>query len=185
MADHPTSLPITVTPFTWGDWTALWTIRLMQLAEHGIQIDPTTLPDRPQPDTDHLHEWDFHHLDHVYLRGAGHFWIARCADQPIGYVGGQDLGGAIELRRMYVNAFYRRRGIGSTLVQALIDRSRAYAIPAIELCTAAEGPGRQLYQTFGFQVMAGPGAEYADVIGCTRYTPGDDEIRMRMELWQR
>ena len=182
MAVHTTSLPITVTPFTRREWIALWTVRLMQLAEHGIQIDPATLPDHPQLGTDHPHEWDFHHLDQVYLRGAGHFWIARCAAQPIGYIGGQDLGGAIELRRMSVNAFYRRRGIGSTLVQALIDRSRAYAIPAIELWTAAEGSGRQLYQTFGFQVTAGPGTEFADVIGRTRYTPSDDEIRMRLEL---
>ena len=182
MADRTTSLVSTVTPFTWADWSALWTIRIMQLAEHGIQLDPTMLSARPQPSLDHPHEWDFHHLDQVYLCGAGHFWIARCAEQPIGYVGGQDLGGAIELRRMYVNVFYRRRGIGSTLVQALIDRSRAYAISAIELWTAAQGPGRRLYERLGFQVRAEPGAEFADVISRTRYTPGDDEIRMRLKL---
>lgn len=182
MADHPTSLAITVTPFTWDDWPALWAVRRMQLAEHGIKIDPSTLPDRPQPGTNHAHEWDFHEIEHVYLRGAGHFWLARMAGQPVGYVGGQDVGGAIELRRMYVNESYRRRGIGSALVHALIDRSRAYAITAIELWTAAHGPGRPLYETFGFQLRAQPGPEFADVIVRTRYTPGDDEIRMRLEL---
>jgi len=35
---------------------------------------------------------------------------------------------------------------------------------------------------FSFYVTAGPGPEFHDVFARTRYTPGDDEIRMRLEL---
>ncbi len=38
---------ITITPFAWEDWHALWIIRLAQLAEDGISIDPATIPAQP------------------------------------------------------------------------------------------------------------------------------------------
>jgi GNAT superfamily N-acetyltransferase len=182
MADHPPQPAVVVTPFTWDDWTALWAVRRMQLVEDGIPGDAVIIPEHPHCGGEEFHEWDFHNIDEVYLRGAGQFWIARYADRPVGYVGGQDLGGAVELRRMYVNASYRRRGIGTALVQALIERSRAHAIPAIELWTGPDGPGRYLYETFGFRLTGGPGVEFADVIRLTRDTPDGGEIRMRLDL---
>jgi hypothetical protein len=65
-----------IKPFAWDDWPALWTIRFTHLAEHGIRVDPTAIPARPQPGTGDDHEWDFHHIDDVYLSGAGNFWLA-------------------------------------------------------------------------------------------------------------
>jgi GNAT superfamily N-acetyltransferase len=185
MADHTAQPAVAIAPFTWDAWSALWAVRRLQLVEEGVPADAVLIPDRPQPGVEEVYEWDFHNIDEVYLRGAGQFWIARYADRPVGYVGGQDLGGVVELRRMYVNAPYRRRGVGTALVQALIERSRAHAIPAIELWTGPDGPGRKLYQTLGFRVTGGPGAEFADVIRLTRDTPDDGEIRMRLDLYSK
>jgi len=177
-----TNSHIVIKPFTWEDWSALWAIRLAQLAEHGILLDPTAIPEHPQSGIDDEHEWDFHHIEQVYLRGAGHFWLAWYTEQPVGYVGGQDVGGAIELRRMYVKASYRRLGVGTKLVEALISHSHTQGVQAIELWTAENGPGRRLYQALGFRETEGPGAEFKDITTRTRYTPGADEIRMRLDV---
>jgi len=67
---------IVIKPFAWDDWSALWAIPLAQLAEHGILLDPAAIPERARPGIDDEHEWDFHHIDQVYLRGAGNLWIA-------------------------------------------------------------------------------------------------------------
>jgi GNAT superfamily N-acetyltransferase len=174
--------PLVIKPFAWDDWPALWAIRFSHLAEHGIQVDPTEIPERPQPGTGDEHEWDFHHFNQVYLCGAGNFWLAWYNSLPIGYVGGQDVGSAIELRRMYVNAAYRRRGVGTALVCVLITHCRLHAIAVVELWTAAGGPGRRLYRSLGFRETEGPGGEFQEIAALTRYTPGTGEIRMRLDV---
>jgi GNAT superfamily N-acetyltransferase len=118
----------------------------------------------------------------VYLSGAGNFWLAWYNSLPIGYIGGQDVGGAIKLRRMYVEAAYRRRGVGTALVRALIAHCRLHAIPVVELWTAVGGPGWRLYRALGFRETAGPGGEFQQIVALTRYTPGADEIRMRLDV---
>lgn len=169
--------------FAWDDWRALWMVRSAQLAEGGIRLDPSDFPARPEPGTGDEYEWDFHHLDHVYLSGAGGFWLAWRDSTPVGYVGAQEVEpGAVELRRMYVASAYRRLGIGAALVRALIVHCRDQAVEVIELWTAASGPGRRLYASVGFREAAGPGPEYRDISAQTRYTPGVDEIRMRLEI---
>ncbi|HZO88610.1 MAG TPA: GNAT family N-acetyltransferase, partial [Chthonomonadaceae bacterium] len=97
-------------------------------------------------------------------------------------VGGQDIGGAVELRRMYVRQDFRRRGIGRDLVKALVAHCGAQGVPVIELWTAREGAGRKLYESIGFQMVANPGEAFANVEAVTGYTPGEDEIRMRLQL---
>jgi len=176
---------IVVIPFTWEHWPTLWAVRRAQLAEHGILLGPDSTPEPPRPGVKMRdeHEWDYYHMDQVYLRGAGNFWLAWYGECPSGHVGGQDVGGAIELRRMYVVANYRRRGVGTKLVMALIAHSRAQGIGAIELWTAGDGPGRHLYRALGFRETGGPGAEFRDIAGRTRYTPDPEEIRMRLDLF--
>lgn len=174
-----------IRPFAEDDWAALWAVRLAQLAEQGVVLDPTAIPEPPKPgapDTGDEYEWDLYHIDRVYRRGSGNFWLAWCGGLPIGYVGGQEIGGgALELRRMFVNAAYRRQGIGAALVRALIAHAQARRVHVIELWTSACGPGRPLYQAMGFVETAGPGAEFKEGAARTRYTPGMDEIRMRLE----
>jgi GNAT superfamily N-acetyltransferase len=174
---HPT-----IRPFDWGHWTSLWQLRFAQLAEHGIWLDPEEMPQGPEDVGRDDPEWDYDHMAEVYLRGAGGFWLAWWGDVPAGHVGAQDLGGVVELRRMYVRAEYRRRGIGTRLVQALIEHCASQGVQAIELWTAEEGPGRQLYRRLGFRRTGGPGPGYEQVDAATGRPPAADEIRMRLKL---
>jgi GNAT superfamily N-acetyltransferase len=180
LCPHPTG-DLLVRPFEWADWPALWAVRHAQLGEYGIELDPATIPPGPQADTENDPEWDFHCIEDVYLSGAGNFWLGWDRGHPVGYVGGQDVGGAIELRRMYVQAACRRRGVGTALVQALMAHSHARGVSAIELWTAADGPGRRLYETLGFRTIRVPGPEFEEVATRTRYSPAANEIRMRLE----
>ena len=68
---------------------------------------------------------------------------------------------------MYVNARYRRQGIGRALLIAAIDHLAAFAeITTIHLfVTPTQHPARELYQSLGFRIIAepdgqAPGAEY-------------------------
>lgn len=178
----PQPSTIAIRPFALGDWRALWELRHAQLAEHGIVVPPEAIPEGPELVDRGDHEWDYHHLDSVYCCGAGGFWLAWDGEAPVGHIGAQDLGGVVELRRMYVRPEHRRRGVGSLLVRALLDYCAARGVPAVELWTAADGLGRQLYEKHGFKVVDRPVLDREDFIERTGYTPGDDEVRMRREL---
>jgi GNAT superfamily N-acetyltransferase len=157
----------------------LWELRRHQLAEYDILIDEEPGP----PDPSSPYEQDYHRMEEVYLSGAGGFWIAWLGATPAGHIGAQDLGetpGAgtgIELRRMYVRADLRRRGVGTRLVQTLIDHCAARQVQAIELWTVHDGPGRLLYSRLGFRVVPAPGPEF--------HPPPvwRDQLRMRLDLF--
>lgn len=171
---------IRIKPFEWDDWNAMWQLRAYQLAEAGIIIDvQPSLPDFSIPydeENTSYPEIDMDRIDQAYLQGRGNFWIAWTGDQPLGHVGAQDFGSYIELRRMYVRKEFRRGGIGSLLVKALIDHCNAQKAEKIELWTAGDDLGRILYQKFGFREVTPMGDEfdYAKRAG--------EEIRMRLEL---
>ena len=171
-------------PFAWEDWRALGLVNLAQLAEHGVTLDPSEIPERPEPvleEEDEHGEWDLDHIEEVYLHGAGSFWLAWDGDLAIGRVGGQDVGGVIELRRMYVRADYRRRGVGTALVRSLIAHSQAHGARAIELWTEPEEANPRFYATLGFRQTAGLGPEFSNAPALTKLT-GTGEIRMRLDL---
>jgi GNAT superfamily N-acetyltransferase len=183
--------PVVVKPFEWAHWTALWQLVHAHLAEHGIVLDSEDISPIPAQAPEHIdrsgYEWDLEYIGAVYLRGAGGFWLAWDGETPVGHVGAQDLGGTdgcvgVELRRMYVRAEYRRRGIGTRLVQALIEHCATQGARAIELWTARDGLGRRLYAGLGFCRTDRPGPGYERVEAETGYRPGPDEIRMRLDL---
>jgi len=176
------SQPISITPYAPNLWHTLMELRRYQLAEEGIIVPTDEFSDQPQDVGRDEYEWDYHHIAEIYLRGAGGFWLAWCESDPAGHIGAQDLGGAIELRHMYVRAEYRRLGIGSALVQVLLDHCRTQPVKAVELWTAEDGLGRILYERMGFKAANGPGKEYSNLDYKTNFTPGDDEIRMRFDL---
>jgi GNAT superfamily N-acetyltransferase len=161
-----------IRPFGWEDWRALWQLRFSQLAEHGILGGE--LP--AQPDLRSPYERDYHRMGQVYLAGAGNFWVAWLDNRPVGHVGAQDIGGAVELRRMYVVAESRRRGVGARLVATLIEHCLRSGVKAIELWTSEQGSGRFLYEKCGFRIVARPGPEFQ------RVALVEDEIRMRLDL---
>ncbi|MCB0127240.1 MAG: GNAT family N-acetyltransferase [Caldilineaceae bacterium] len=172
----------TITQYTPTHWKPLWQLRFTHLAEQGI-IGPDdiipTVPGLPEHDR---YERDLNRIDEVYLSGGGGFWLAWQREEPVGYVGGQDLGSVIELRRMYVKATHRRQGIGGLLVQALIDHCRANGMPVIELWTEEHGLGQLLYTRLGFQQVPTPGPGFEEVDQATHRAPNPEEIRMRLVL---
>jgi GNAT superfamily N-acetyltransferase len=169
---------ILVRTFTWQDWETIWNLNTYWLAEQGVivdgQITPLdfTLPyDERNPN---YPEMDIERIDECYLKARGNFWIAWADSEPAGTVGAQDLGDYIELRRMYVRKEYRRLGIGTQLVRALIDHCQNQKASPIKLWTAAGGPGRFLYATLGFQPVKLQGEEFQN-----RYAL-NGEIRMML-----
>jgi GNAT superfamily N-acetyltransferase len=169
---------IAIKPYEPKYWATLWQLRAHQLAEAGIEVDPDPGP----PDLSSPYERDYHRMDQVYLRGAGGVWFAWWDHVPVGHVAGQDWGGGVELRRMYVRAEYRRRGVGTRLVVALIEHCVTHGVTAIELWTAQGGPGRLLYEKSGFRETGGPGKEFRNKEVPCPHSPSDDEIRMRLDL---
>ena len=165
--DESTREQVSVKAFRRGDSGPLARLVAARLAEHGIVFDP---------DYEDSAAWDLDHIDEVYLSGAGGFWLAWCEDALVGSIGAQDLGGVVELRRMYVKAPYRRRGIGTRLVETLIEHCGDGGIEAIELWTAREGPGRFLYAEQGFRWVRGKGPGFGEA------PDSPDEIRMRRDL---
>lgn len=182
MNDERAPQPISIIPYTWNHWHTLWELRYHQLDEYGIIIPPEEIPDQPLDVGRDDHEWDYHHIAEVYLNRAGGYWLVWWENDPVGHIGGQDFGGVIELRRMYVRSVYRRRGIGTCLVQALLDHCKTQSIKAVELWTGEEGLGRRLYERMGFKITSEPGKEFSDLLHQTNYVPGEDEIRMRLDL---
>lgn len=170
-----------IAPFDWTYWNALWELRRLQLAEEGIFVEPV---DSVAVDLDSPYEQDYHRIEQVYLSGAGGFWIAFHNGDPAGHVGAQDIGGAVELRRLYVRAECRRLGIGAALVRTLLERCRQRRIPVVELWTQPDGPGRRLYAQHGFRAVAERGAEYDREALCLDL-PNHPAARMRLELDRR
>ena len=69
----PAQASFEATYFKWADWRALWQVRRRQLAEDGVMVDLADLPEQPVVDDDAVYEWDFYHMEQVYLSGAGGF----------------------------------------------------------------------------------------------------------------
>ena len=158
-----------VRPFQPQDWNALWQLRKYQLAEEGIVIGDG-LPQKP--DLSSPYEEDYHRIEHVYLTAKGNFWIAWKGVMPVGQIGAEDKGDYVELRRMYVRMEYRCRGMGTLLVQSLINHCITQKAGSIELWTAEHGLGRILYEKFGFQKAERAG----------KALDSSDQIRMRLAL---
>jgi GNAT superfamily N-acetyltransferase len=175
------NMAIEIKPFSWEDWYAMWQVQAHHLAEGGIRIDLsaqgppdfTLVYDETNPN---YPEMDMERIDEAYLKGRGNFWLAWVDGQAVGFVGAQDMGDYVELRRMYVWDEYRRLGIASLLVQALIAHCRQQQVAAVRLWTESAGPGRFLYAKLGFRQVELEGSELS------HFRALQGEIRMRLNL---
>ena len=162
--------------FTPDQWKFLDILMTTRLCENlGIELDLSQISDEPEDSPEGSPEWDTDHIDQVYLSGAGGFWLAWDVDEPVGNVGAQDLGGVVELRRMYVKPEYRRRGVGTMLVEALIRHCSDRGVKVIEVWTDFDGLGQHLYRKLGFRQVEGRGPGFENALK-------RDEMRLRLEL---
>jgi hypothetical protein len=103
MNENTVAGSIMVKSFQWEHWIPLMQLLSSHLAEDGVILEPEEIPEKPEDTPPGSADWDLDHIDQVYLAGSGGFWLAWYGNIPIGHVGAQDLGGVIELRRMYVS----------------------------------------------------------------------------------
>lgn len=91
-------------------------------------------------------------LPYPYVPPIGIVLISRLEDRPVGCVALGDLGDRIgEVKRMYVRPAARGAGVGSALLQALLDHAQRVGCTRVRLDTAPElKTAIALYERFGF-----------------------------------
>lgn len=81
---------------------------------------------------------DISKIDDVYITPGGNFWVAIIEDKVVGMVALEKKpDGEGELRRMSVNAEYRRYGLGRKLVAHLEDWAKTSGYKRVWLSTGA------------------------------------------------
>jgi len=96
---------------------------------------------------------DMDDIESVYMKTDGnHFWVAESDGKVIGMIGVQhhdeDVG---EIRRLRVHPDYRRRGIGSTLIEQALRWCEEHNYLKITLDTFMDRePAMKLFQKFHF-----------------------------------
>jgi GNAT superfamily N-acetyltransferase len=103
------------------------------------------------PGIEHMRA-DAMRLPGPYVPPRGAIFLARSGDEPIGCVALRPIPDGIgEVKRMYVDAAWRGRGVGRALLETLIARARAMGYPALRLGTIADmTAARALYASLGF-----------------------------------
>lgn len=79
-------------------------------------------------------------------------WLVAMEDgQLAGYVGSQSVMGESDMMNLAVGPAFRRRGVGQSLVRALIDALGKHGNYSLSLeVRASNAPARALYQNLGF-----------------------------------
>jgi ribosomal protein S18 acetylase RimI-like enzyme len=133
------------------DWRDLKTFRLEALRTEPAAFSSTYAETVRRPDE--------HWRERLANTQSG-TWMVRRGDRPVGMVGvhlGSDDGdpSVAVVVSMYVSQDHRRRGIGRTLLQALIDHVAADPEKrTLRLwVTATQAPARRLYESLGFRVI--------------------------------
>ena len=87
-------------------------------------------------------------------RGGG-FWVAIRDQQIVGMFGLEPAGpGSLELRRMYVDPFGRRRGTASAMLRFAEDECRRSGAGRIELSTSElQSAAIALYERTGYRLL--------------------------------
>lgn len=82
-----------------------------------------------------------------------HFWIAEADGQIVGMIGVQQLEPGIgEIRRLRVHTGFRRRGIGSAMLQKALEFCRDRGMLKVTLDTYIERePALKLFEKFNFR----------------------------------
>lgn len=89
-----------------------------------------------------------------YTQAGGVLFLAKLEGRPVGCIAFQRVlpDGTCEMKRLYVQAFARGRGIGEALVTRLLEeaRSRGYHTMVLDTLDRLQ-PAIRLYERFGFE----------------------------------
>lgn len=116
--------------------------------------------------------------------GAGEVLVANASDRVVGHLQLiDDDADTSEIKNMAVEAAYRGRGIGRSLIDAAIDVARAKGHSTLAVATAAADVGNlRFYQRVGFRMRAVERDAFTPIVG---YPAGMlvDGIQLRDRVW--
>jgi ribosomal protein S18 acetylase RimI-like enzyme len=121
------------------EWRRLRGVRLRALADAPYAFATTHAEAASQPDS--------------FWRGmlADPAWIAEDGDRWVGLVRVRPEGAAAHLISMWVDPAARRRGVGRSLVQTVVDWAREQGFASVRLWVAGGNAGAEaLYRSLGF-----------------------------------
>jgi putative acetyltransferase len=136
--------PLVFEPGTAADAAAVVRVIGRVFEEYGFVFDPAVeVPD--------LLAFDRH-----YAPPRGAFWVVRAGDGIVGSVGVERLdAGSAELHRLYLDAGLRGRGVGRSLVEAVLAWCRGAGIPELVLWSDTRfDRAHVLYERMGFRRTA-------------------------------
>ena len=73
--------------------------------------------------------------------------------QPVGWLQLQDDEDALYLHQFYITPAYQGRGIGTRLIESILQRARTQAVPVHLWVVRNNDQARRLYQRLGFKVV--------------------------------
>ncbi len=98
--------------------------------------------------------FDIDDVNLAYMSTPGsHFWVAESDGKIVGMIGIQQLDAGVgEIRRLRVDRDYRRRGIGSAMLQRALEFCRDQGLLKVTLDTYIERePALKLFEKFNFR----------------------------------
>jgi ribosomal-protein-alanine N-acetyltransferase len=102
-------------------------------------------------------------------------WVMRDGSRVVGYVCLWEIGDEVHITNIAVHPDIRRRGIGRTLLQSVIDEARQHGARVVALeVRPSNREARPLYEAFGFQVIGRRKGYY--------YDTGEDALVMELAL---
>ena len=101
--------------------------------------------------------------------------LALVGEQPVGYVIYWLLPREVDIHNLAVHPAYRRRGIGTALLRAVIDEARRHGVTRVTLEVRKSNEAAQkLYLSLGFVAQGVRKGYYSD--------DGEDAVVMALEL---
>lgn len=91
------------------------------------------------------------------------YFIARDGDKIVGYAGFWEVCGEGDITNVAVNPCYRRRHIGSRLIEEMIRKAKSMNLELLTLEVRRTNVAAQgLYEKYGFEVLGVRKAYYSD-----------------------
>jgi N-acetylglutamate synthase-like GNAT family acetyltransferase len=99
---------------------------------------------------------DIENLHEAYFADEGHsaFWVAQYNGEVVGMIGVQRTSEDVaEVRRLRVHHDYRRRGVGTRLMEQAVNFCRHHGYLKVILDVRIErGPAIAMFEKFGFRI---------------------------------
>ncbi len=124
-----------------SDQATVWQLHVDGLKQTGSFVD------------DRKYDQDLLDIEKTYLKNGGEFLVALLDNKVVGMGGFSKIDDqTAEVRRMRVNADYQGQGIGSLILETLIQKAKDLGYKKLELDTTVNMKAAiQLYEKHGFK----------------------------------